>query len=86
MLAIFCDDGYSSEFFEETTNVRSFGQASLWANIGGYIGMLLGLSLLQVPDIISGIFMCIQRKRICPKCRRNFETSTDGTGTGGNQD
>ena len=62
MLAILCDVGYSSDFFEETTNVRSFGITSLWANIGGYIGMILGLSFLQVPHIVSSIFDCIQKR------------------------
>ena len=63
MLAIFCDAGYSSNVFEETTNVRSFGLISLLANIGGYIGMIVGLSFLQVPDILSGFFNYIRRGR-----------------------
>ena len=76
MLAILCDVGYSSNFFEETRNVRSFGMASLWADIGGYIGMILGLSFLQVPHIASGIFYYIQRKRICSEFQRNSQRSS----------
>ena len=60
MLAIFYDTDYSPEFFE-TTNVKSFGTVNLWASIGGYIGMILGLSFFQVPDIVSGIFNYLQR-------------------------
>ena len=63
MLAIFCDTGYSSNFFEETTNVRSFGLVSLLANIGGYVGMILGLSFLNVPDMISRMYNYIRRGR-----------------------
>ena len=63
MRAIFCDAGYSSNLFEETTNVRSFGMVSLLANIGGYVGIILGISFLQVPDIVYGIFKYIRRGR-----------------------
>ena len=53
-----------SDFLDETTNVRSFGKASLWGSIGGYVGMILGFSFLQVPDIISGIMYYIQSKKL----------------------
>ena len=42
---------FSSDYFEQTTNVRNFTMGSLWGNIGGYVGMILGFSLLQAPDI-----------------------------------
>ena len=86
MLAIFYDDAYSTDTFEEITNVKSFGISSLWANIGGYIGMVLGLSLFQVPDMLSGIFYSTKRKIICLKCRCSSETSSVGTPIGKNQD
>ena len=43
---------YSSEYFEEVTNFRHFEKDDLWASIGGYVGMILGLSFLQLTDII----------------------------------
>ena len=46
------------------TNVRSFGKASLWGSIGGFVGMILGLSFLQVPDIINSILHYMQRRKI----------------------
>ena len=79
MLAIFYDAGHSSDVFEEITNVKSFGLTSLWANIGGYIGMVLGLSFFQVPDMVSGVVYYIQRKIRCLNCRRTSETSSVGT-------
>ena len=42
---------HSSDFIDETKNVRSFGKANLWASIGGYVGMILGFSFLHAPDI-----------------------------------
>ena len=54
----------SSEYFEETINTRGFDQESLWGNIGGYVGMVLGYSLLQVPDIISTIYDCVLKIKL----------------------
>ena len=82
MLAIFYDGGCSSDFFEETTNVRAFGLTSLCGSIGGYIGMILGLSFLQVPDIVSGIFHYIPRKKICSAFRCKSTPSTVDGETG----
>ena len=79
MIAIFCAVCYSTNLFEETTSVRSFGMARLWASIGGYIGMILGLSFLQVPHIFSDIFNYIQRQGICSKSQGNYETATVNT-------
>ena len=59
MHTIFC----SSEYFEQTTNVRDFGADSLWANIGGYVGMILGFSLYHAPEVISTIFRELQTVR-----------------------
>ena len=86
MIAIFCDAAYSSDFFDETKNVRSFGSASLWASIGGYVGMILGVSLLQLPEIVSGIVYYIQRKRIRHESRCHSETQNVHNGTVKNQE
>ena len=64
MLAIFCNAGYSSDLFDETRNVKSFDTASLWASIGGYVGMILGLSLFHIPDIFTGGVDYMQKKTL----------------------
>ena len=35
------------EFYQEILNTRAFGMADLWANIGGYVGIFCGYSILQ---------------------------------------
>jgi len=57
----------SSDFVDETKNVRSIGIAGLWASIGGYIGMVLGFSLLQVPDIVSSLIRYAKSKSLISK-------------------
>ena len=37
-------------------NIRSFGHDALWGSIGGYVGMLIGISVFELPDIIYSGF------------------------------
>ena len=43
----------ATETFQEIQNVRDFGIESMWSGSGGFIGIFLGYSLLQVPDILD---------------------------------
>ena len=58
---------HSSDFIDETKNVRSFGITNLWAGIGGYVGMILGFSFLHVPDIISNMIRYAKSKSLMSK-------------------
>ena len=58
---------HSSDFIDETKNVRSFGITNLWAGIGGYVGMILGFSFLQVPDILSNMIRYAKSKSLMSK-------------------
>ena len=42
---------YLAETYRETVSILAFDLASLWSQIGGFIGIFLGYSLLQVPDL-----------------------------------
>ena len=44
---------YATETFEEITNVRDFDIESLWSSAGGFIGLFLGYSLVQVSEILN---------------------------------
>ena len=44
---------YATETFEEITNVRDFDIESLWSSAGGFIGLFLGYSLVQVTEILN---------------------------------
>ena len=59
---------YSSQYFEEVTNFRNFDKDDLWASIGGVVGMILGLSFLQLTDII-----CEFIQRLIPNQYKNKE-------------
>ena len=44
---------YTAEEYQEITNVRGFNLMTLWSNAGGYVGIFLGISLLQVAEVID---------------------------------
>ena len=44
---------YAMKGYKMATNNRAFGMLSLWSQIGGFVGMFLGLSLLQLPIFMS---------------------------------
>ena len=46
------DFRYLTKVFEEIKNVRDFCLQDLFANIGGFVGMILGVSVLQLSNII----------------------------------
>ena len=45
---------YLDEHYLEIQNERDFGWDMCWANIGGYVGLFLGISLLHVTELLSG--------------------------------
>ena len=49
---------YSTDIYRETMSVLAFDLATLWSQIGGFIGIFLGYSLSQVPEMAQ---QCIIR-------------------------
>ena len=48
---------YLDEHYLEIQNERDFGWDMCWANIGGYVGLFLGISLLHVSELLSNEFL-----------------------------
>ena len=44
---------YFTDNFQEIVNVKAFDVETLWSSVGGFIGIFLGYSLLQIPDILD---------------------------------
>ena len=47
---------YMDENYQEIVNQRDFTLAGFWSSTGGFVGMILGYSLMQLPDVISRIW------------------------------
>ena len=47
---------YHKTTYQEIVNNRNIGVETCWSGIGGFIGIFIGYSLMQVPDVISSVF------------------------------
>ena len=47
---------YRDEFYQEIVNLKEFGFESFWSGVGGFVGIFLGYSLLQIPDLVQGLW------------------------------
>ena len=61
-------EGYIKYDFKRKVNVQSsqliYTQLSLLAELGGYMGLLLGVSLLDISSIFNSLFLMIQQKYV----------------------
>ena len=67
---------YKQGRFLETTQVKAYDTKSLVGNIGGYVGMILGYALLNIPGILTEIFQNILIKK-SKKDSSSIETVTN---------
>ena len=45
---------YLEEMYQEITNKRDFDMEMMWSSVGGFVGMFLGYSLWQCPEMLLG--------------------------------
>ena len=53
---------YMDENYQEIVNQRDFTLSAFWSSTGGFVGMFLGYSLIQIPDAISMILQWVYGK------------------------
>ena len=44
---------YTTEIYQEIQNYRDYNLDTLWSSVGGFIGIFLGYSLLQLPELLQ---------------------------------
>ena len=49
----FLQISYVEKYYEKITQEEDFGFQDFWANLGGFIGIFLGYSMMQIPDILG---------------------------------
>ena len=85
---LFFDISHQSTTYKEIVNKKSFDGNTLLSQVGGFIGIFLGFSLLQVPDIIFSFLKGIQtsikklqrsQNETRNSLNRNDEASNDTT-------
>ena len=50
---------YVDKYYEEITQAKDFGFQDFWANLGGFIGIFLGYSMMQIPELLCKSVMII---------------------------
>ena len=56
---------YLESTYQETENVQDFTFEMFFSSLGGFIGIFLGYSMLQIPELLNNI----------PSCARKLKTS-----------
>ena len=46
---------YKEKYYEEILYDRAFNPESFLSNVGGFVGMFLGYSLMQLPEMLFGL-------------------------------
>ena len=49
------------DVFQEIINARDFGVESCWSGIGGFVGIFVGYSILQLPDFLYFVLQWLIR-------------------------
>ena len=44
---------YADRYYEEITQVEDFGVQDFISNLGGFIGIFLGYSMMQIPELLG---------------------------------
>ena len=55
---------HANPVYQVINNGRSFSVESCWAGIGGFIGIFVGVSLRQIPELLSDFFNLVMKKII----------------------
>ena len=53
---------FQGETFMEIEQLRAYEFESLLGNVGGYVGMILGVCLLQLPSLVHNVYNLFNRK------------------------
>ena len=60
---------YMDENYQEIVNTQDFGFESFWSGVGGFVGIFLGYSLLQFPDVMETFLVWCSLKLAVMKSR-----------------
>ena len=52
---------YAESTYQEIENVREFSFETFFAGIGGFVGIFLGYSMLQIPDLLGNAHLILQK-------------------------
>ena len=54
---------YQERYYQEIKNVQEFGFESFWSAVGGFVGIFMGYSILQLPDLLAKLSVVFRQVR-----------------------
>lgn len=54
---------YTESNYEEIEYIKAFGFENFWSGIGGFVGIFLGYSMMQIPELLEYIILRIFREK-----------------------
>lgn len=64
---------YMEQTYQETVNIRDFPFESFFSSLGGFIGIFLGYSMLQIPELLSHIPSIAKKLKISTITGKNLQ-------------
>ena len=64
---------YMIESYQEFVNNRDFGFESFWSGVGGFVGIFLGYSLMQVPGLVDKLWYRYTTRKMTKQGSFNFK-------------
>ena len=55
---------YKGYQYQEVENLREFGFEAFWSGVGGFVGIFLGYSLLQLPDLFEQLLLVFKKQML----------------------
>ena len=73
---------YMDEAYQEFVNSKDFTFETFWSSVGGFVGIFLGYSLLQFPELLDQLWLwCPMRKMVQKKGRFRNKGVQNGKGS-----
>ena len=55
---------YLDNKYQEIVNEREFSFETFWSSVGGFVGIFMGYSLLQIPELVAGLYSWCRNIRL----------------------
>ena len=63
---------YMEQSYQETENIQDFSFESFFSSLGGFIGIFLGYSMLQIPELLNNIPLITTKLKVSPFIGNSF--------------
>ena len=70
---------YIDKFYEEIEYIQDFGFESFWSGVGGFVGIFLGYSIMQLPELLGSVLYFLRKMKNSISETNRLKTQYKGT-------